>query len=47
MNAEQITIVDNRQAYRARLNQLALANPLNIPLIKKTILSGFYARKGM
>jgi hypothetical protein len=47
MNAEHITIVDNRVAYRARLTQLALANPLNIPLIQKTILMRLYAHKGM
>lgn len=34
MHAEQITIVDNRQAYRRKLLQLLAANPRNIPLIK-------------
>jgi hypothetical protein len=47
MNAEHITIVDNRAAYRARLTQLALINPLNIPLIKRTILMRLSAPKGM
>ena len=47
MNAEHITIVDNRVAYRARLNRLALVNPLNIPLIQKAILMRLYAPKGM
>ena len=47
MNAEHITIVDNRKAYRARLTQLALVNPCNIPLIKRAILMRLYAPKGM
>lgn len=44
MQAEHITIVDNRQKYRARLQQAWLADQLNISLLKKIILVKLYSK---
>ena len=37
MQAEQITIVDNRAAYRRKLRQRLAVNPTDISLIKQVI----------
>ena len=46
MQAEQVTIVDNTAAFRARLQQRWQANMTDISLIKKMILMRYYAQKG-
>ena len=46
MLAEQITIVDNTAAFRARLQLKWQANLTDNSLLKKIILMRFYASKG-
>lgn len=46
MQAEHITIIDNTNAFRARLTQQWHANLTDISLLKKIILMRFYAAKG-
>lgn len=46
MKANYITIVDNTAAFRARLYQRWQANPFDVSLIRKLILSGVNAPKG-
>jgi hypothetical protein len=46
MQAEQITIVDNTDAFRARLTLKWHANLTNLSLVKKIMLMRFYASKG-
>lgn len=46
MLAEQITIVDNTAAFRARLQRKWQANLTDNSLLKKIILMRFYASKG-
>lgn len=43
MQAEHITIIDNRNAYRARLAQRLKATPFDLSLLKKFMLMRLYA----